>query len=101
MMILKVLCDAQFDRNSAFKDYIKDLNHKDLRERPLGFDRQERQYWITEDATVFWISRCNAKTGENWELVRRSCLPNQSYGGRRTHIHMTHRFVKHLRNSMN
>ncbi|XP_053697238.1 remodeling and spacing factor 1-like isoform X2 [Sabethes cyaneus] len=69
LRILKVLLEAQFDRNIKFKGYINGLTAEELRSKPLGKDSLGNSYWCIMDRHYsIKIFRENMDD-ETWNLV--------------------------------
>ncbi|XP_055549357.1 remodeling and spacing factor 1 isoform X2 [Wyeomyia smithii] len=69
LRILKVLLEAQFDRNSKFKGYINGFTAEELRSKPIGKDIFGNSYWCIMDHNYsIKIFRENMDD-ETWNLV--------------------------------
>ncbi|DAZ96233.1 TPA: LOW QUALITY PROTEIN: hypothetical protein N0F65_012595 [Lagenidium giganteum] len=71
VVMLKFLCESQFDRNDSLVERLDDVDAEQLREGALGVDAAGRSYWLLEDDAnaAFWLCRCAAVGGEDWETV--------------------------------
>ncbi|GAB9472470.1 hypothetical protein Gpo141_00009648 [Globisporangium polare] len=63
VMVLKFLCEAQFDDNEALVERIGDQEGDSLRDEPVGVDSSGRTYWALEDLPsvlegTVWVCRC-------------------------------------------
>nr|CCA17717.1 conserved hypothetical protein [Albugo laibachii Nc14]CCA18363.1 conserved hypothetical protein [Albugo laibachii Nc14] len=75
ILLLKYICEQQFDENTSLSDSIRCLeNEKTLRDTYAGIDANDQVYWILENEShlnpsAFWLCRSSAIDGSNWEPV--------------------------------
>ncbi|KAJ0393281.1 hypothetical protein P43SY_004277 [Pythium insidiosum] len=75
IVILKALCEVQFDENDALIAKIGEQDDSEaLRDGPIGVDSRKRSYYALEDAPGAtdggtWLCRCDQQNGAAWETV--------------------------------
>ncbi|GLE05678.1 hypothetical protein PINS_up014718 [Pythium insidiosum] len=75
VVILKALCEVQFDENDALISKIGEQDDPEsLRDGPIGVDSRKRTYYALEDAPSVlegsaWLCRCDQQHDATWETV--------------------------------